>query len=32
MLIKKDDFYEFETDILKKFDNLIKIENFGNKL
>ena len=31
-VIKKDDFYEFETDILKKFDNLIKIENFGNKL
>ena len=32
MQLKKDDFYEFETDILKKFDNLIKIENFGNKL
>ena len=31
-VIKKDDFYEFETDILKKFDNLINIENFGNKL
>ena len=31
-VIKKDNFYEFETDILKKFENLIKIENFGNKL
>ena len=29
---KKNNFYEFETDILKKFDYLIKIENFGNKL
>ena len=31
-VIKKDDFYNFETDILKKFEHLIKIENFGNKL
>jgi len=29
---KKNNFYDFETDILKKFDYLIKIENFGNKL
>ena len=31
-VIKKDDFYNFETDILKKFEHLIKIENFGDKL
>ena len=31
-VIKKDDFYEFETDILKKFEYLIEIENFGKKL
>tara|TARA_B100000767_G_scaffold273184_1_gene302641 strand:+ start:832 stop:1842 length:1011 start_codon:yes stop_codon:yes gene_type:complete len=31
-VIKKDDFYDFETDILKKFQYLIEIENFGNKL
>ena len=31
-VIKKDDFYNFETDILKKFEHLIEIENFGNKL
>ena len=31
-VIKKDDFYNFDTDILKKFDYLIKIEDFGNKL
>ena len=31
-IIKKDNFYDFETDIYKKFDNLLKIENFGNKL
>ena len=31
-VIKKDDFYNFETDIFEKFDYLIKIENFGNKL
>ena len=31
-LIKKKDFYDFETDILKKFDFLLDIENLGNKL
>ena len=31
-VIKKDNFYDFETDIKKKFENLIKIEDFGNKL
>ena len=31
-VIKKEDFYEFETDILEKFDHLIKIENFSKKL
>ncbi len=31
-VIKKNDSYNFETDILKKFENLIEIENFGNKL
>jgi len=31
-VIKKEDFYDFETDILEKFDNLIKIENFSQKL
>jgi len=31
-VIKKDDFYDFKTDILKKFEYLINIENFGNKL
>ena len=31
-VIKKDNFYEFKTDILKKFDFLIQIENLGNKL
>ena len=30
--IKKDNFYNFETDILKKFEHLIEIENYGNKL
>ena len=30
--IKKKDFYNFETDIMKKFKHLIEIENFGNKL
>jgi len=30
--IKKEDFYNFETDILEKFDHLIKIENFSKKL
>ena len=31
-VIKKEDFYDFETDILKKFNHLIKIENFSKKL
>ena len=31
-VIKKRDFYNFDTDVLKKFENLIEIENFGNKL
>ncbi|MBD1162907.1 16S rRNA (cytosine(1402)-N(4))-methyltransferase RsmH [Pelagibacterales bacterium SAG-MED12] len=31
-IIKKDDFYNFKTDILDKFQHLIEIENFGNKL
>ncbi len=31
-VIKKKDFYNFETDILKKFGYLIEIENFGKKL
>ena len=31
-VIKKEDFYDFETDILEKFDHLIKIENFSRKL
>ena len=31
-IIKKKIFYDFETDILKKFQHLIEIENFGNKL
>jgi len=30
--IKKKNFFEFETEIYDKFENLIKIENFGNKL
>ena len=30
--IKKSDFYDFETDILDQFKNLIEIENFGDKL
>ena len=30
--IKKEDFYNFETDIFEKFKYLIEIENFGNKL
>ena len=28
-IIKKEDFFNFETDILKRFENLIEIENFG---
>ena len=30
--IKKEEFYNFETDILDKFKHLIEIENFSNKL
>ena len=30
--IKKRNFYDFETDILDQFKNLIEIENFGDKL
>ena len=30
--LDKDDFNNFHTDILKKFEHLIKIENFGDKL
>ena len=29
---KKNDFYDFETDILNQFKNLIEIENLGDKL
>mgnify|MGYP006128508263 CR=1 FL=1 len=31
-VIKKEDFYDFETDILDKFKNLIEIENFSKKI
>ena len=31
-VIKKNDSYNFETDILKKFEHLIEIENLGNNL
>ncbi len=31
-VVKKKDFYNFETDILTKFQHLIEIENFGNNL
>ena len=31
-VIKKEDFYDFKTDVLEKFEHLIEIENFGNKL
>ncbi len=31
-IVKKDDFYNLKTDILEKFEHLIEIENFGNKL
>jgi 16S rRNA (cytosine1402-N4)-methyltransferase len=31
-VIKKEDFYDFETDILDKFSDLIEIENFSKKL
>ena len=30
--IKKANFYDFETDIIDKFQNLIEIENIGNQL
>ena len=31
-VVKKENFYDFKTDILDKFDHLIKIENFSKKL
>ena len=31
-VIKKKNFYDFETDIFKKFEFLTQIENLGNKL
>ena len=31
-LIKKENFYDFKTDILDKFKDLIEIENFGLNL
>ena len=31
-LIKKENFYKFETDIFKRFENLIDVENIANKL
>ena len=31
-VIKKDDFYDFETDIYEKFKKFIEIENFSKKL
>jgi 16S rRNA (cytosine1402-N4)-methyltransferase len=31
-VIKKKEFYDFKTDLLEQFSNLIEIENFGNKL
>ena len=31
-VIKKDNIYNFETDIVKKFEYLIEIENYGTKL
>ena len=31
-VIKKDNIYNFETDIVKKFEYLIEIENYGKKL
>ena len=30
--VKKENFYEFETDILKKFEYLLNIENYSEKL
>ena len=31
-IIKKEEFYNFETDVMKKFGYLLEVENFGNKL
>ena len=31
-VIKKKNFYDFETDILKKFNTLLEIENLSSKL
>ena len=31
-VIKKSDFYNFETDIYQKFENLLDIENIAKKL
>jgi 16S rRNA (cytosine1402-N4)-methyltransferase len=31
-VVKKVNFYDFESDLFKKFKHLIEIENFGNKL
>ena len=31
-VIKKENFYDFETDVLEKFKYLLEIENLGNKL
>ena len=31
-VVKKEDFYDFDTDILDKFSHLIEIENFSKKL
>ena len=31
-IIKKDDFYDLKTDVEKKFQHLIEVENIGNKL
>ena len=31
-VIKKENFYDFETDILDKFSTLLEIENFSKKL
>ncbi len=31
-VIKKNDFYDFKTDVLEKFRYLLEIENLGNKL
>ena len=30
--LRISDFYDFNTDVLKKFEYLIEIESFGNKL